>query len=75
MFTNMKGAVEIGDSHNGVSVGKFLPTFEGSSYSLHLEAPRSPTALSDHKYRGGKLRQNVSSCLANEIVQCTIMLT
>jgi len=44
MFTNMKDAVEIGDSHNGVWVGKFLPTFEGSSYSLHPEAPKSATA-------------------------------
>ena len=44
MLTNMKDTVEIGDFHNGVSVSKFLPTFEGSFYSLHLEAPRSPTA-------------------------------
>ena len=44
MLTNMKDTVEIGDSQNGVSVGKFLPTFEGSFYSLHLEGLRSPTA-------------------------------
>jgi hypothetical protein len=44
MLTNVKDTVENGDSHNGVSVGKFLPTFEGSFYSLYLEGSRSSTA-------------------------------